>query len=125
VNNEKKVLLIEDNVSVVETLSRALECRGFEVLPAFAGEIGLKRAREKRPDIILLDISLPGIDGYTVCEKLKEDPELSRIPVVMLTGRDRGEDFEKGMDKKADWYIVKPCRIEHLLKVFERLLVQS
>ena len=62
------------------------------------------------------------MDGYQICERIKADPATGAIPVVMLTGRDMGDDFDKAMAKKADWYIVKPYNIEHLFKVFDKLL---
>lgn len=121
-NEKKKVLIVDDDIQAVEMLTVILEDKNFEVIPAYVGEIGLKKAKEKIPDIIILDITMPGMDGFKVCEKIKTDPKTSRIPIIMLTGKDMGKDFDKAMEKKADWYIVKPYNIEHLLKVFDRLL---
>ncbi len=117
----KKILIVDDDVQAVEMLSMILQDKGYEVIPAYVGELGYKKALEHRPDIILLDITLPGMDGYQVCEQIKHNPETSDIPVVMLTGKDMGESFDRAMEKKADWYVVKPYNIEHLMKVFEKL----
>ena len=121
-DNKKKVLVVDDDIQAVEMLSVILEDKGFDVIPAYVGEIGLKKAKEYLPDIIILDITMPGMDGFKVCEEIKRNPPTSHIPIIMLTGKDMGKDFDKAMQKKADWYVVKPYNIEHLLKVFERLL---
>ncbi|MGM0567611.1 MAG: response regulator [Elusimicrobiota bacterium] len=121
-DNKKKVLVVDDDIQAVEMLSVILEDKGFEVIPAYVGEIGLKKAKTHLPDIIILDITMPGMDGFKVCEEIKRNPSTSHIPIIMLTGKDMGKDFDKAMEKKADWYVVKPYNIEHLLKVFDRLI---
>ena len=114
----KKVLIIDDSVDTVEMLEMILKDEGYDVIIAYVGEIGVKKAKEENPDLIILDVMLPGIDGFQVCEKIKSDPDTKDIPIIMLTGKDMGDDF----DKAADCYIKKPYDIEHLLKVFDKLL---
>ncbi|MBN2408001.1 MAG: response regulator [Elusimicrobia bacterium] len=118
----KQILIIDDNRQAVDMLQLILEEKGYSVSSAYEGESGLAKIKEKKPDLIVLDVGLPGIDGYQVCETVKSDPVTGNIPIVMLTGRDMGSDFDKAMEKKADWYIVKPYNIEHLLKVFDKLI---
>jgi DNA-binding response OmpR family regulator len=118
----KRILVVDDNVQAVDMLKMILEDYGYGVITAHVGELGLKKAKEEKPDLVVLDVMLPGIDGFQVCERLKSDPDTQGIPIIMLTGKDKGEDFDKAMEKKADWYIVKPYNIEHLMKVFDKLL---
>ncbi len=119
---KKKILVVDDNSQAVEMLTMILEDNGFNVIKAYEGESGLLKTREQKPDLIILDIRLPDIDGFQVCEEIKNDPDVFHIPVVMLTGKDKGDDFDKAMNKKADWYIIKPYDVGHLLKVVDKLL---
>lgn len=120
--NRKKLLLIDDNIQTIEMLQIILEDEGYEVITAYVGEDGLKKTAEEKPDLVILDVMLPGMNGYQVCEKIKNNPDTKDIPVIMLTGRDTGNDFDKAMEKKADWYVVKPYNIEHLLGVMKKLI---
>ena len=119
---KKNILVVDDNSQAVEMLTMILEDNGFNVIKAYEGESGLLKTREQKPDLIILDIRLPDIDGFQVCEEIKNDPDVFHIPVVMLTGKDKGDDFDKAMNKKADWYIIKPYDVGHLLKVVDKLL---
>lgn len=121
-SENKKVLIIDDNPTLATTLQMILELKGFTIITASDGIAGLNKVMEEMPDIIILDIMLPGMDGYQVCEKVKANPNTKDIPVIMLTGKDTGEDFDKALEKKADWYIVKPYNIDHLMSVFDKLL---
>ena len=122
-----KILLVDDDADFVETTRTVLESKPYEVLIARNGEEGLKRAREDRPDLILLDVIMPAKDGFTVAERLKDSPELSGIPVLMLTsfGQRRGETsipVRRGYSLEAEDYLEKPIKPEDLLaKVGEHL----
>jgi len=118
----KKILVIDDSPTMVMITQTKLEEKGYSVITAYDGETGLKKAKDEKPDLVLLDIMLPGIDGYKVCETLKTDVITENIPVVMLTSKDMGEDFDRALEHKADWYIVKPFNDDHLFKVIEKLL---
>ena len=120
----KKVLIIDDEPVLAMTLEMILELKGFSVISANDGLSGLKKIREEKPDIVVLDVMLPGMDGFKVCENAKSLPETKDIPIIMLTGKDQGEDFDKAMEKKADWYVVKPYNIDHLMTVFDKLLAK-
>ncbi len=113
---KKEILVIEDNPQTVKLVKFILEKNNYSTVAAGDGEHGLQMAKEKKPDLIILDLMLPGMDGYRVCEMLKADPDTKEIPVLVLTALDTGADFEKALQKKADWYITKPFEPQHLLK---------
>ncbi len=119
----KKILIIEDEVNMIEGLRFNLEARDYIVIASQDGETGLKRAVEEQPDLILLDLMLPGINGYEVCKKLKEsNPE---IPIVMLTAKSQESDIITGLDLGADDYITKPFSILELLARINAMLRRS
>ena len=108
-----RVLIIEDEVPMRTALRDVLEAEGYRALTAADGESGLKRALEEKPDLILLDIMMPKLDGYEVCAELRR---LSiPVPVLMLTAKGQVEDRVTGLDAGADDYLVKPFSTEELL----------
>lgn len=116
----KKILIIEDEKNMVEGLRFNLEARNYFVIAAPDGETGLEKTVEERPDLIILDLMLPGINGYEVCKKLKEsNPE---IPIVMLTAKSQESDIITGLDLGADDYITKPFSVLELLARINALL---
>ena len=102
-----KILIVEDDKFLRELIARKLTQENFEVIEAIDGEEGLKRIREDKPDLILLDLILPGVDGFEVLSKLKEDPTLASIPVIILSNLGQREDIEKGLKLGAIDYLVK------------------
>ncbi|NIM02669.1 response regulator [bacterium] len=119
---KREILIVEDNPQTVKLLKFILEKNNYSTVSAKDGEQGLQKVKEKKPDLIILDLMLPGMDGYRVCETLKSDPDTKEIPVLVLTALDTGADFEKALEKKADWYITKPFEPEHLLKRIDYLI---
>jgi DNA-binding response OmpR family regulator len=107
VNSSKKILIIEDDVFLNELMAKKLIEEGFDVIKAVNGEEGLEMAQQERPDLILLDLILPGMDGFEILEKIKEEPETSAIPVIILSNLGQREDIEKGFDLGADDYLIK------------------
>ncbi len=103
-----KILIIEDDNDIRELIAFNLEVSGYEVLKCENGEDGLNMALKMTPDLILLDIMLPTIDGFQVCSQLKKKPQLKDIPIIMLTARADEEDIIKGLETGADDYITKP-----------------
>ena len=115
-----KILLVDDDVDFVESTKIVLESAPYEVIVAYEGDEGLQKAREENPDLILLDIIMPVKDGFTAAEQLKKDPELSKIPVIMLTsfsskGAGTGIPRGSGLSLAAEDYIEKPVTPEELL----------
>lgn len=106
-NNNTKVLVIEDDKFLRELIIRKLNAENFNVVEAIDGEEGLKKAGAEKPDIVLLDIVLPGIDGFEILKRMKADPELSKIPVIMLTNLGQRDDIQRGIDMGAVDYLIK------------------
>jgi DNA-binding response OmpR family regulator len=102
-----KVLIVEDDKFLRELMSQKLTKEGYEVFSAVDGEEGVKKVKEEKPDIILLDLILPGIDGFEVLTKVKEDPSVSSIPVIILSNLGQKEDIERGMKIGAPDYLIK------------------
>ena len=102
-----KILIIEDDRFLRELIARKLKNEGYEVAEAVDGEEGLKRIKEERPDLVLLDLILPGIDGFEVLEKAKKDPETAQIPVIILSNLGQREGVERGLKLGAIDYLIK------------------
>lgn len=118
----KKILIVDDEPDMVEMLKARLGKKGYNVIGAIDGEEGLKKAASEKPDLILLDVLMPGISGFEMCEHLKGDPKTSGIPVVMLTALLGDPVKEKGLAKGAKYFISKPYDPEDLLWVIEDAL---
>jgi CheY-like chemotaxis protein len=117
-----KVLLVEDNEMNRDMLSRRLTRRGFEVVFAANGQQGVDLARSEKPDIILMDMSLPVMDGWEATRRIKADDTMRRIPVIGLTAHAMGGDREKAIEAGCDDYDSKPVEIDRLLGKINRLL---
>lgn len=120
-----KILLIEDNAENRYLVTFLLQQRGHEIIPAESGPLGLKLAAEIQPDLILLDIQLPGMDGHAVARTLKSDPQLKHIPVVAVTSYAMVGDREKCLAAGAEGYIEKPINPESFVAEVERFIVSS
>jgi two-component system, cell cycle response regulator DivK len=117
-----KILLIEDNEMNRDMLSRRLQRRGYEVAIALDGEQGLAMARTDVPALILMDMSLPGIDGWEATRQLKATPETRRIPVIALTAHAMSGDREKALAAGCDDFDTKPIELPRLIEKIEALL---
>jgi len=111
----KQIYVVEDEKDIVELLQYNLEKEGYRVLSSLDGAEALKRIPEKSPDLILLDLMLPGTDGLTVCRTLKNNPKTAHIPVVMLTAKGEESDKVVGLELGADDYITKPFSVKELM----------
>ena len=103
----KKILIIEDDKFLRELISQKLEIEGYEISEAVDGEKGIKQVEEEKPDLVLLDLILPGIDGFEVLTKMKEDSALSQIPVIILSNLGQKDDVERGLKIGANDYLIK------------------
>jgi DNA-binding response OmpR family regulator len=112
----KKILVVDDEVDLVETLRFPLEMEGFQVLVSYNGEDALNQARKENPDLVLLDVMLPKLDGYKVCRLLKFDERYKHIPILMLTAKTQEKDKLTGVETGADEYITKPFDIDQLME---------
>lgn len=103
----KKILIIEDDKFLRELISRKLKDEEFEIAEAVDGEEGLKKIKEEKPDLILLDLILPNIDGFEVLSRMKEDPKITAIPVIILSNLGQKEEVERGLKLGAADYLIK------------------
>lgn len=110
---EKTVLVVEDEKNIVDILRFNLERKGYRVLEAYDGEEGLRKARTEKPDLILLDIMLPKMIGFDVCEALRKDGD--NVPILLLTAREEEDDKVRGLEIGADDYITKPFSMREVI----------
>jgi DNA-binding response OmpR family regulator len=118
----KKLLLVEDNTELLELLRLGLVEAGFQTITAADGVDALRKARSIMPDVIVLDLVLPEMDGFAVCEALKRERETSVIPIVVLTGLSSQFTRFAGLEAGADDYVTKPVTISQLVSKIERCL---
>ncbi len=121
----KTILIIEDEADVLKFASRVLELEGYPVLQAENGEEGLRLVRESQPALVLLDLRLPGIDGWAVLEEIKGEPELVAIPVVVFTASAGTPQQERALSMGAVDYLVKPLSAASLKEAVDRVLGQK
>jgi len=112
----KKILMVDDEVDLVETVRFPLEMEGYQVMVSYNGEDALNQARRENPDLIILDVMLPKLDGYKVCRLLKFDERYKHIPIIMLTAKTQEKDKQIGKETGADEYITKPFEIDELME---------
>ena len=120
--NPKKILVVDDEVDLVKTVQFSLELEGYKVLVSYNGEDALNQARKENPDLIILDLMLPKLDGYKVCRLLKFDERYKHIPILMLTAKTQEKDKVLGMETGADEYITKPFEMDYLLQKVKAFL---
>jgi CheY-like chemotaxis protein len=118
----KKILLVDDTDTILLFLKTLLAGQGFDFLTAKNGAEAIEKTRRERPDLVLLDIFMPVMDGIEACRVMKGDPELKRIPVIIVTARSEAENVERSLDAGCDDYVFKPVRKLELLDKINRLL---
>lgn len=119
---KKKILIIEDYNNIVEILTMRLSAMGYAVISAKDGQEGLTLARKEKPDLIVLDVTLPKMNGYKISRLLKFDSKYKDIPIIMLTARETKLDEQIGLETGADVYIYKSDRTGKLLKTIRHFL---
>lgn len=117
-----RILVVDDERDLVQMVQLRLEAHGYEVLAAYDGEEGLRKAQTEKPDLVLLDLMLPKMDGYKVCSLLKHDTRYAKIPIVMFTARAQEEAEKLGLECGADAYLTKPFNAQTLLAKIQELI---
>ncbi|MDD3643230.1 MAG: response regulator [Candidatus Krumholzibacteria bacterium] len=120
-----KILVVDDEVNITQILEFSIGAEGYEVITASNGEEAIDKARREQPDLIILDIMMPRIDGYEACRILKSNPLTKSIPVVLLTAKGRDIDKRLGYEVGATDYIIKPFSPSKLIDRIHELLVGS
>jgi DNA-binding response OmpR family regulator len=118
----KRILIIEDDPAVLRAISYMLEKEGYEVLTAVNGLEGLTKVKGENPDLLILDVMLPGIDGFEVCHRLRAEPQTAQLPILMLSAKGQAADKSMGLQVGANEYLTKPVERLVLLSKVEALL---
>ena len=118
----EKILIVDDDNQITTLIEFILKKEGYFTVVAHSGEDGIRMAHEENPDLMILDLMMPGVDGYQVCRTLRADEKKQDLPILMLTALGMGKDFEKGLESGASWYITKPFESQHLIKRIRYLL---
>ena len=121
----KKILLVDDEPPIILMLETRLKAEGYQVLSAIDGLTALEKAKKERPDLIILDLMLPKMDGHKVCALLKKDARYAKIPILMFTARAQEEDRRLGEEAGADAYLTKPFEAQVLLAKVRELVGQE
>ena len=119
---KQKIMVVEDEESLLKLESILLTSRGYQVCSMRNGKEALECIEKEKPDLVLLDVMLPEVDGFEVCRQIKENPLTGHIPVVLLTAKKGREDMAKGEEVKADWYITKPFKSAMVIETIQRFL---
>ena len=120
----KKILVIEDDPIGLRLIQYTLQHEGYQVLSAPNGLEGLRKANEENPDLVILDVMLPGIDGFEVCYRLRAEPQTAQLPILMLSAKAQDTDKTTGLKVGADDYLTKPASPSEIVKRVETLLAQ-
>ncbi len=119
-----RILLVDDEPDIVKMVGKRLEVEGFEVLVAGNGQEALIKARTEHPDLLILDLMLPKLNGYEVCTMLKQDTRYHKIPIILFTAKAQEKDEQLGLECGANAYLRKPLQAAELLEHIRRLLQQ-
>jgi len=120
-----RILIVEDEESLLKLESIILTSKGYQVTGCSDGASALDEIARNPPDLVILDIMLPGMDGFEVCRRIRSHPESSRVPVIMLSARKNSQDIERGTQAGAEAYITKPFKSAQLISTIEQILSSS
>lgn len=123
VRKSHKILVIDDEPEITEIIKAFLSSGGYDVLVENSSVMGVEKAKTYKPDLIILDLMMPVMDGYEVCTCIKKDIELSGVPILLLTGKDINEDAGRSFQCGADLFIKKPFSCERLLQMVKMVLM--
>lgn len=121
----KKVLIIEDDPSFLRAVSHIIEKEGYSVITASNGMTGLRMAKEDKPDLLILDVMLPGLDGFEICSRLRNEPQTAKLPIIMLSAKGQETDKTTGLKVGANEYLTKPVDRALLLEKVTALLAKE
>jgi two-component system alkaline phosphatase synthesis response regulator PhoP len=121
----QKILIVDDELVTLLPLKRSLESEGYIVIEACDGYEAIKKSKSEMPELIILDLMMPGMDGIEVCSQLKKDSLTEKIPVIMLTARDEVSDKVNGLEMGADDYVTKPFHLNELIARIRNILKRS
>jgi two-component system alkaline phosphatase synthesis response regulator PhoP len=125
VNISKKILIVEDDPSFSRAVSHIIEKEGYDVISASNGLTGLRMAKEDKPDLLILDVMLPGLDGFEICSRLRADPQTAKLPIIMLSAKGQEADKTTGLKLGASEYLTKPVDRAVLLEKITALLAKQ
>ena len=117
-----KILVVDDEPTIVRLMEFILARQGHELIVAVNGEEALEKIKSQRPDLVLLDIMMPRIDGYEVAQRLRADPATVSLPIIMLSAKAQDEDIRRGVEVGVDEYVTKPFTPDHLVQVVAKYL---
>ena len=123
--NTARVLVVDDEPEITEIVETFLSESGYKVEVVNSSDNAVETARTFKPDVILLDIMMPGTDGYGVCQQLKSEPEFANIPIIFLTGKDRSDDMGRSFRSGGDMFIKKPFSCDRLLEIVNIVLMST
>lgn len=119
-----RVLVIDDSKTEQLVVTKALEAEGYDVFSAYDGEDGINKATTLKPDVIILDVVMPGKNGFEVCRAIKKDEVIGKTPVILCTSKDQESDKFWGLKQGADEYITKPYKVEDLIQVVRKFMLK-
>ncbi len=123
--NTAKIFIVDDEPEITEIVETFLSEHGFQVLTENNPSLAIDKAENYKPDVILLDIMMPGMDGYTICQNLKQNPDFYNTPVIFLTGKDKSDDMGRSFKSGGDMFIKKPFSCERLLEIVNIVLMST
>jgi len=120
-----RILVIDDEPEITEIVETFLVESGYQVAVENSPSEAVEKARAFKPDVVLLDIMMPGVDGYDICQQLKADPQFAGVPIIFLTGKDRTDDMGRSFRSGGDMFIKKPFSCERLLEIVNIVLLST
>jgi two-component system OmpR family response regulator len=120
-----RILVIDDEPEITEIVETFLEESGYQVAVENSPSEAVEKARAFKPDVVLLDIMMPGVDGYDICQQLKADSQFAGVPIIFLTGKDRTDDMGRSFRSGGDMFIKKPFSCERLLEIVNIVLLST
>lgn len=124
-SDSRKVLVVDDDEHILRSLAQYLELEEFSVRTASGGAEALAKVEEEKPDLMVLDVMMPEMDGFEVLENLRRKPETEKLPVIMLTARDQHGDVLKGYQMGVSSYMVKPFNLDELVEVINQVFAEA